>query len=374
MAGLRPHQSLPWADAVEVAAGEAADGTSVTSIDEDGMRTRSLGPAARPHASCPGRGTRAIAAVAAVLLGLAAASFSASAQERLNVVATIKPVHALVAGVMGKTGTPRLLVGGAASPHTFSLKPSDAKALGEADVFIRVSEEVEPFTRKLVSTLPKKVQVVTLEAVPGMTLLPVRSGGPFEAHDHAGHDHGHKHGHGKAAKEDNDGHLWLDPANARLIVRHVAEVLAARRPADAATFKANADELVRRLEALDAELAAGAKAVAGRPIVVFHDAYQYFERRYGLSVVGSITVNPEVKPSAKRLSALRTKVEKLAAVCVLSEPQFDSGLVASVAGGTKARTGVVDPLGATIEPGPDLYFGVLRGLLASVKACAAPAS
>lgn len=336
------------------------------------MRTRPQRPAPLPHSLCSRRAVRAVATLAALLFGLAAASFSASAQDRLNVVVTIKPVHALVAGVMGKTGEPRLLVGGNGSPHTFSLKPSDAKALGEADVFIRVSEEVEPFTRRLVSTLPKKVQVVTLEAVPGMTLLPVRAGGPFEAHDHAGHDHGHKHG--KAAKQDSDGHLWLDPANARLIVRHVAEVLSARRPADAATYKANADDLVRRLDALDAELAAGAKAVAGRPIVVFHDAYQYFERRYGLNVVGSITVNPEVKPSAKRLSALRAKVEKLAAVCVLSEPQFDSGLVDSVASGTKARTGVVDPLGAAIEPGPELYFSVLRGLLASVKACAAPAS
>lgn len=338
------------------------------------MRTPGLPPAQHRTARCSRPSVvRALAAVTMVVLGFAAASVSAAAQDRLNVVVTIKPVHALVAGVMGKTGEPRLLVGGAASPHTFSLKPSDAKALGEADIFIRVSEEVEPFTRRIISTLPKKVQVLTLEAVPGMTLLPVRSGGPFEAHDH-GHGHSHGHKHGKSGKQDNDGHLWLDPANARLIVRHVADVLSARRPADAATFKANADDLVRRLEALDAELAAGAKDLAGRPIVVFHDAYQYFERRYGLSVVGSITVNPEVKPSAKRLSALRAKVEKLAAVCVLSEPQFDSGLVASVAGGTKARTGVVDPLGATIEPGPDLYFGVLRGLLASVKPCAAPAS
>ena len=338
------------------------------------MRTRPPRPAPHPHrphphSLRPAPAVRVGAALMAALVGLAAASLSAAAQDRLNVVVTIKPVHALVAGVMGKTGDPRLLVGGAASPHTFSLKPSDAKALGEADVFIRVSEEIEPFTRRLVSTLPKKVQVVTLEAVPGLTLLPVRTGGPFESHDH---DHDHKHG--KSAKPDNDGHLWLDPANARLIVRHVADVLSARRPADAATFKANADDMVRRLDALDADLAAGAKEFAGRPIIVFHDAYQYFERRYGLNVVGSITVNPEVKPSAKRLAALRAKVERSSAVCVLSEPQFDAGLVESVAGGTKARTGVVDPLGAAIEPGPELYFGVLRGLLASVRACATPAS
>lgn len=335
------------------------------------MSTRRRCLSRRYHQRPARRAWGALACIGSALLGLAATAVSATAQDTLNVVVTIKPVHALVAGVMGKVGEPRLLVGGAASPHTFSLKPSDAKALGAADVFIRVSEEVEPFTRRLVSTLPKSVKVVTLEGVAGMTLLPVRSGGPFEAD---GHDHGHGHKHGKSAKQDNDGHIWLDPANARLIVRHVAEMLSARRPADAATFKANADDMVRRLDALDAELTAGAKEIAGRPIVVFHDAYQYFERRYALNVVGSITVNPEVKPSAKRLSALRSKVERLQAVCVLSEPQFDSGLVSSVAGGTKARTGVVDPLGAGVEPGPDLYFAVLRGLLASVKTCAKPSS
>jgi zinc transport system substrate-binding protein len=128
------------------------------------------------------------------------------------------------------------------------------------------------------------------------------------------------------------------------------------------------------LDVLDREMVDALAPAKGKPYVVFHDAYQYLEARYGLTPVGSITVNPEVQPSGRRLSALRTKIEKLSAVCILSEPQFEPKIVTAIARGTNARTGQLDPLGAAVEPGPELYFTMMRNLAKSLTACLVPAA
>ncbi len=214
--------------------------------------------------------------------GLAA---GAAVAADLKVVATVKPIHAIAAAVMAGAGEPRLLIDGSASPHTYTLKPSDAKLVNDAQVFFRVSERLETFTGKLVKALPKSVQVVTLENAPGVTLLPLRDGGAFEAHTDAkakGHQHGHGHDHAATAKskvgtsEGMDGHIWLDPGNARALAGTIAEVLAAARPDQADLFKRNAANLWKRIDELDTELAATLKPEAGKTYVVFHDAYQYW--------------------------------------------------------------------------------------------------
>jgi zinc transport system substrate-binding protein len=320
------------------------------------------------------------AALAAALLATAS-----PAAAELKVTATIKPVHALVAQVMEGVGTPSLLVQGAASPHTYALKPSDARVLNRADVFFRVSETVEPFTRKIVSALPKSVRTVTLAEAPGIELLDVRSGETFEkhvhedehGHDHAGHDHGHDdHGHGDHdhASENRDGHVWLDPANARKMVAEIARVLSEASPADAEAFKANAARADAALVALEVEIARDLAPLKGKPFVVFHDAFQYFEHRFGLEAVGSITVSPDAQPSAKRLTEIRHKLGTLSAACVFSEPQFQAKLVAAVTEGTSARAGTLDPEGALIEPGPGAYAALLRNLAAGLKSCLAQGS
>jgi zinc transport system substrate-binding protein len=296
-----------------------------------------------------------------LLLGLAA-----GAAADLSVVVTIKPLHALVAQVMAGAGTPQLLVQGVGSAHTYALKPSDAAKLNQADIFFRMSEIMEPFTTKVAKSLPKRVQVVTLQDTPGLKLLPRRTGSTFEDEHHDGHSHGHDHKHAPATI---DGHAWLDPVNAKLMVDHIAQALSAKEPANAAVYRANADALKAKLDALSAELARDLAPVAGKPFVVFHDALQYFERRYGLKAVGSIAVSPEVAPSAKRLSTLRKRVASLGAVCVFAEPQFDTRLPNNLVEGTRARTGTVDPEGAKIEPGPDLYFALLRNLAKDLQAC-----
>jgi zinc transport system substrate-binding protein len=293
----------------------------------------------------------------------------APAQAELKVVVTSKPIHALVAGVMSGTGTPVLLVEGPASPHTYAMKPSDAQKVQRADVFFRVSTGLEPFTAKLVRSLPKTVRVTTLEEAQGLKLLDRRSGGTFEEHAHGGgQEHGHEHGGGK---ENHDPHLWLDPDNAKAMVNEIATVLAEEAPDQADTFKANAAALNDKIAALALEVEGELKPLAGKPFIVLHDAYQYLEKRFGLPATGAITVNPDERPSGKRLSELRRKVVELGATCVFTEPLFEPKLTNAIVEGTRAKTGTLDPEGIALQAGPDLYFGLMRNLVANLKACLA---
>lgn len=296
---------------------------------------------------------------------------SARGADEVRVVVTIKPLHALVAHVMSGVGSPVLLVKGAASPHSFSLRPSEVRALNDADVFFRMSEKVEPFTAKVVKSLPRHVEVVTLQDAPGMALLAQRVGITFERHVHAKHnDGGHRHD-GLQTGEAVDGHAWLDPDNAKAMVDRIHQALAAKYPSHAPAFKDNADSLKTKLDALAAELDGDLAPIAQMPYIVFHDALQYLEHRYGLNAVGSISINPEVPPSGKRLSELRRKIMARGAVCVFAEPAFDTRLVENLVEGTSARTGTLDPEGARLEPGPDLYPALMRRLAADLKSCLA---
>lgn len=313
--------------------------------------------------------------------GLLAAYAAKASDLAPNVVVTIKPVHALVAAVMDGVATPALLVTGSASPHTFALRPSSARAINDADVFIRVSERLEPFTRKIVSALPASVSLVTLDDEPGIEHLAQRSGGTFEQHHHAHeaeqaegdgsgkHDeHGDDGDHDEAAGG-RDPHIWLDPENAKAIVTDVAAVLGRRYPAYAERFNANAAATVRRISVLEGDVAAKLAPARNRPFIIFHDATQYFEHRFGLEAAGSITVSPDVPPSARRLTDLRRKIKELGAVCVFAEPGFQPSLVAAVTEGTRASSGTIDAEAQLLEPGPDLYFKLLNGLAEAVSDC-----
>jgi zinc transport system substrate-binding protein len=308
---------------------------------------------------------------AATVTAFILASFLPATQahaEPLKVVVTSKAIHSLVASVMAGTTQPTLLVDGSASPHTFAMKPSGAAALASADVFFRVSETIEPFTGKLVKSLPKSVKQVTLAQAPGLVLLKRRTGATFDAKD--AHDHD-DHGHGADA---NDGHVWLDPTNAKALAKHIADTLAERDPTNKATYLANLTALETKLNALITELTQLTTPITGRPFIVFHDATQYFEARFGLTAVGAITVSPDVPASAKRLAALRHKISKLGAVCVFAEPMFQPNLVAAVTENTTAKSGTLDPEATTLEPGPELYFALMRGLATATANCLKPAA
>ena len=308
-----------------------------------------------------------------IYLVLAFAGVHAAASSPLKVVVTVKPVHALVTALLQGIAEPVLIVDGSASPHTFTLKPSAARAISEADVFVRVAPTLEAFANKIVDGLPKSVAVVTLAEVPGMKLLDQRQGGTFEPHEHvhehedAGHDD--HDDHDEHATGVRDGHIWLDPDNAKVIVRALAAKFSAMSPANAVKLNANAAALEAKISAMDAGIAAELAGVKDKPFIVFHDAYQYFERHFGLAAAGSLTVSPDVQPSAKRLSAVRTKIAQLKAACVFAEPGFQPNLIAAVTEGTTARAGTLDPEGMMLSAGAPLYFDLMTGLARDLKSC-----
>ena len=354
-----------------------------------------------------------------------------SAQAAPKVVASILPIHSLVASVMDGVGKPTLLLKGNASPHTFSLKPSQARLLSQADAIFWVAHDIEAFLEKPMETLAKKGVSVELGGTKGLTLLKYREGGAWEeeSHDdhkkghddkhakHDGHDnhekkHGNKHAkhddhddhkkghdhkhekhdghdnhekkHGdKHAKHDDhddhaghahgeyDMHVWLDPQNARIITLAIAEKLKTIDPANAAIYEANAKRLAERLNTLSEKLKTKLSPIKSAPFFVFHDAYQYFEKRYGLNGVGSITVSPERKPGAKRVRELRAKIKKARVDCVFSEPQFEPAIVRSLVADSNAKSGVLDPLGFGIKPGPNGYFELMEKMANSLARCLA---
>jgi zinc transport system substrate-binding protein len=228
-----------------------------------------------------------------------------------------------------------------------------------------------------VTSLPQSVTVLTLAGADGVKLLDQRKGGTFEKHSH-GHEAGEETHAGQADDHEDhddhdedgkDGHLWLDPQNAKAIVADVAKALETRYPEYADKVGHNAAALDADLDALDSELAAELKGSHGKPFIVFHDATQYFENHFGLSAAGSITVSPDVPPSARRLTEVRHKISLLGAVCVFTEPSFQPNLVAAVTEGTHARAGTIDAEGQMLTAGPGLYFELMRGMAHNLASC-----
>lgn len=321
-----------------------------------------------------------------VALAASTALFTATATLAApDVVVSIKPIHSLVAGVMQGVGEPQLIVDGAASPHTYSMRPSNARAIENADMVFWIGPNMEAFLDKPLDALGQSAIVVSLGDAPGLEKLPFREGGPFEAHDDHGHDHAHAHAHEDDHKNDKpqeaahadhdhdhegyDTHLWLDPNNAKAMVKEIEAKLTAADPGNIAIYNKNALALIARIDAMDAEIGKTLVSVKNKPFVVFHDAYQYFEHHYDVKVAGSITVSPETAPGADRLSQIHKKLADLGATCVFAEPQFTPKLIDVVTEGTKARAGVLDPEGATLTAGPDLYFQLMGNLATSLKDC-----
>ena len=302
--------------------------------------------------------------LAAALVPLLAPAASSIAAPR--VVVTIKPVHSLAAAILEGVTEPKLLLDGAASPHSYALKPSDAEALSRADAIIRVSENLEVFLNKAIATLPGKARVIDLDHTPGLTLLPVRKDGGLmqsASTDNEG-DHEHEHRHGPM-----DVHFWLDPVNAIVISGYLAQQFGEMDPEHAAQYRANAEKLEAKLAALDPELKITLKGLSDRPFIVFHDVTQYLENRYGLHGLGAVTLSPERPPGAKRLSEIRDKIRHAKAICVFSEPQFPPKLVEMLTDGTAAKSGVLDEIGAAIPPGPGQYFALMRADAENLASC-----
>ncbi len=298
---------------------------------------------------------------AAVMLARA----QAAAAETPHVVVSVAPLHSLVSGVMAGLGVPKLLVRGAASPHDTSLRPSDARALTRAQVVIWAGPVLETFLVKAVAVLARNARVVTLTEEASLRRLPLPGSVPGT---------GAGGGAGDGARPGAvDPHLWLDPVNARRMVAIFAAVLAETDPDNAEAYRANATRLAERLDALDAELRERLAPVRRVPYLVFHDAYAYVAARYRLNQVGAFAVNPEIRPGARHLSALRRRIRDEGVACVFIEPQFSPALVEAVTGGTAVRVATLDPLGVGLAPGPEAYFRMMRALADNLVACLKPA-
>jgi zinc transport system substrate-binding protein len=277
-----------------------------------------------------------------------------------RIVTSFPLIQSLVATVAG--ATPETLVKGGGSPHAYALRPSDARALEQADLVVWIGPGYESFLERPVAALGARARSLALAQAPGAIARNARSGGVWDADDH---------GHAKRGPE-TDGHMFLDPLNAKAFARAIGAALAEIDSANEARYRANAQALEARLDALDAELGAKLRPLAGRPFIVFHDSLQYLEARYGLTPAGSITVSPERRPSAQRLQRLRERINRANTICVFAEPQFDAALVRTVIEGTRARSGTLDYVGAEKALGPDLYFNVMRGLAQDLSSCLAP--
>ncbi len=286
-----------------------------------------------------------------------------------RVVATFKPVHSLVSAVMAGVGEPYLIMKDAATPHSYRMRPSDAGVIGKARVIFMIGDLVESSLAGPIHKLGGKARVVKLAEVPGLVRQPLRKGGAFEDE---GHDHGPGHAHGHE-DEAFDLHVWLDPVNAGLMALAIAGTLSEIDSANAARYEANANALVARLDELTAQIAAELAPARDKPFIVFHDAYRYFEDRFGLKAVGSAVVSTGRSPGVRRVRELRKKVRELGVVCVFAEPRYDPRFVRLITEGTKARGGTMDPAGIAVKAGPEMYFSLLRNMAASFKACLAPA-
>ncbi len=330
-----------------------------------------------------------------------------------RVAVDIPAVHALAARVMAGVGEPELVLPPGTSPHGYAMRPSEAALLQEAQVVLWVGEELTPWLGRAVDNLAEDATSVQLLDVPGATLLEFREGATFEAHDHGheeehGHDHGdehahedehdhdhgdehaheddhdhdhgdehaheddHAHDHGDEHGHDHDGvdpHAWLDPENAKVWLDAIAGALSTADADNAATYFANAAAGKAELDALTAELEDDLAPLRGSGFVVFHDAYQYFEVRFGIEAAGAIALGDAAQPSPARVTEIRDAIRGMEASCVFSEPQFEPALVATVIEGTGARTGELDPLGAGLELGPDLYPTLLRNLRDNLVGC-----
>lgn len=305
---------------------------------------------------------RRTALVLALLPGVAANC--AAAADAPRVVASFRPLQSLAAAVMAGLGTPAVIIHGAGSPHTYAMRPSEARELSRADVVFWIGPGFESFLAKPIAALGGRARTTPLIEAPGVAVLAARQGGTWESEE--------EHETGDAHLATADPHIFLDPANAEAMVRAMAATLGAADPANRRHYDANAAAEIAKLQALDGELAAILAPVKGVPFVVFHDATQYLERRYGLAAVGSIVVSPERPPGARRIAEIRDKIETAHAACVFGEPQFESALVQTVVAGTHARTGVLDYVGVDLKPGAEAYFEMMRRLARALAGCLAP--
>ena len=312
-----------------------------------------------------------------ILTILSLVSFITPVNAEVKVVTSIKPLHSLASYLMDGVGKPDLIVDGYASPHGFSMKPSHAKMLQDADLIFWVGEDLENFLEKPLNSIAKKAEKIELMDIKGLNVLSFRERNIFDEHD----DHDDHEGHTKKKKDDHDDHddheghghgeydphIWLDPINAKVILKEMTEHLIENDSKNASTYKSNLDKALKDIDKLTMNVMT--ELNQSESSIVFHDAYQYFEKRFNVNILGAFTVNTDVMPGAEQLAQIREIIEHDKVSCVFSEPQFNPDIIKAVAKDMNIKTGIIDPLGVTLDPGKDLYFDLITNMSASFKGC-----
>lgn len=345
--------------------------------------------------------SRLVPFIAVLMTGLVTSAHAAG-----NVAVSIKPLHSLVAMVMEGIDTPELILPG--SPHGGHMKPSQMRKISRADKIFIIDESLENVLAKPLIDHPG---VVHMADIPGLTVYDVRliletdhhddheghddhdheghddhdheghddhdhEGHDDHAHkdddhDHEGHDHDESHHdeHGHHHADGRDLHLWLDPQNAIMMVGQIRDELKKVYPEHGSRLDANAEQAIASLRTLDAEIEVDLEQSKNRQFIVFHDAYQYLEKRYGLNLMISILDHHNAPVSATRLNRLQESLERQAVDCIFAEPQFDPKMASMLSQMSGANLAVIDPIGADIAEGRDHYTNLIKGIASSIRNC-----
>ena len=289
-----------------------------------------------------------------------------SLNAEVKVVTTIKPIHSLVAGVMDGLGSPSLIVDGSNSPHNFSLKPSHAKMIEDAEIIFWVGEDLETFMIKPLESIANNATKVSFMDLDSIIKLKFKEENILEVEgyddDHDDHDDHYKHADGEF-----DAHIWLDPKNAIEIVNEIAKTLSLKDPNKKNVYYSNAEKLNHSLNELIEKINLSINKDAR--FIVFHDAYQYFEKRFDVSSAGALILNEEALPSAKKVLEIHKIIKKQNINCIISEPQFNPNIIKSIAQDSSILTRSFDPLGSSFDTNKNLYFEMILSLSNSLKDC-----
>lgn len=306
-----------------------------------------------------------------------------------SVAVDIAPLHSLVNQVMEGVATPKLLIPAGASPHHYTLRPSEAKALADAEVVFWIGEHFTPWLEKALDNIADSAQKVEMLALEDTITYHYREGATFESHDHGEHENEHHQEshhdekeaplHAKDKQEQHaddhdskgsDPHAWLDPENAKRWVNHIKNTLSTHDPKNASIYSRNAAKATTSLDTLIESTHTKINALNKPQFIVFHDAYQYFEKRFNISATGSISLGDAEDPSPARIKEIRDTVKTLGVNCVFTEPQYNSGLVNNVFNNTEVSTiGVMDPLGASLSIGSHHYQTLIEEMVNSLSLC-----
>ena len=311
----------------------------------------------------------------AIIFVIAPLLFSFSAKADIKVVTTFKPLHSLISSVMEVVGEPSLIIEGTSNPHTFVFKPSHAQMLEEADIVFWIGEDLEAFMEKPLDSLAGNATKISFMELSSIEKLKFREENIFDDHDDHGHDDHDGHEDEHEGHDDHDGHnhgefdahIWLDPSNAIKMVLEISHELSEIDPDNAAKYEQNENKTIASLNNLINEINSSIPKDAS--YVVFHDAYQYFENRFGVSSAGALTLNPDVLPGAKQIDAIQDLIKDKNIKCIFSEPQYNPKIIETLAADMKISTGIMDPLGAFIDQGPEMYNQLILNIANPLKDC-----